>query len=51
MHVFDISQVMSEEETLLSPPLVERRQNSDEYLKHLRSEFQDADSKLQTVTR
>ena len=50
-HVFNPSQVLSEEEALLSPPPGERRQNSNDYLEQLQNEFLDAKIKVRTVSR
>lgn len=41
-HVFDPSKVVNYEEAILSLPLVERRQNSNDYLEHLQTDFTDA---------
>ena len=49
-HVFDPSKVINYEEAILSLPLPERRQNSNDYLERVRIEFMDAGIKAHTVS-
>ncbi len=50
-HVFNSSQVLSEEEALPGPPLFDRRQNSSNCLENLRGEFEAAGIRVRTVSR
>jgi len=49
-HVFNPSQVISEEEALLSLPFNQRRQNSEDYLERLQADFFDSGIRAQTVS-
>lgn len=50
VHVFEPSKVINYEEAILSLPLAERRQNSNDYLERAQNDFLDAGIKAQTIS-